>query len=596
MRTRNKIIIGIIVACLAAAAGIWMEVRRAHLMRAAVEQALEQNRNYVPFTSDTIYLSPHSSPTSTPFPSGEGRGEAISLRDAVAYYRHPLRRLWTSPNDRLRAGYALGCIYRDLHEAPIAIITWEDAVAAADTTADDCDYATLYRVYGQMADMYMWQHLPEKELECRKNYCKYSIQAKDTLESLHGSLLCNSAYYALRDTAAIFANSETVRQQYLKLGLAKEAATVYPTPIQIAVETGQFERARVMMDEYEHNSELFGEDGFIKDSTRAQYHSYKGHYYLGIHEIDSAERQFRFILQTNSTAISAYRGLIGVYREKRDIDSVQKYSTLFEAQAVDLMDKSKNTAIIQAEGMYDFSRQQKKAQNEEKKADRRKLELIVSAMAIVTLIIISIFFNKKERLQKRVLELEYNKLEDDYSVALKQLEETQNDVAILQQETIKNKVTKDLLQKKEGQVIELNKLVNELSKRLKYSPRHKLQSDIKETEIVEQFHLICKSHFEEDKNGFKSIPPRKASDHEWELLSQHTRIAHPTFYLFINEHRLSDLEFKVCLLVRYGFKNPEIAILTASNKRGISNVRKSIAEDLFGLDSALGLDDQLSQI
>jgi hypothetical protein len=61
VKTRYKIIIGICVACLAVAAGIWMEVRREHRMRAAVEQALEQNRNYEPFISDTIYLSPHSS-------------------------------------------------------------------------------------------------------------------------------------------------------------------------------------------------------------------------------------------------------------------------------------------------------------------------------------------------------------------------------------------------------------------------------------------------------------------------------------------------------------------------------------------------------
>ncbi len=46
MKTRYKIIIGICVACLAVAAGIGMEVRTGRQMRAAVEQALEQNRNY----------------------------------------------------------------------------------------------------------------------------------------------------------------------------------------------------------------------------------------------------------------------------------------------------------------------------------------------------------------------------------------------------------------------------------------------------------------------------------------------------------------------------------------------------------------------
>ena len=235
MRTRNKIIIGIFVACLAVAAGIWMEVRTGRRMRAAVEQALEQNRNYETFTSDTIYLGVDSS-------------DAVTLRDAVAYYRHPLRRLWTSSNDRLRAGYALGCVYRDLHEAPIAIITWEEAVAAADTTADDCDYATLYRVYGQMADIYFRQYMPEKELEAREAYNHYTLLSGDTIYYIRGLLLKNDAYLALGDTASVLENIKYVRQLYLEHGMTQEAAQVYPSAIQIALIRGEYEKADSMME------------------------------------------------------------------------------------------------------------------------------------------------------------------------------------------------------------------------------------------------------------------------------------------------------------------------------------------------------------
>ena len=607
MKRRDKIIIGIVVACLAVAAGTWMDVRQGRRMHAALELALAQNRSGVPFRSDTIYLDSDST-------------DAVTLHHVVDFYRHPLRRFlarhasFLTPHSSLKGEadnssfvtrhssflmqslYVLGCVHRDLHEAPMAIITWEEAIAAADTTADDCDYATLYRVYGQMADMYMWQHLPEKELEAQLMMKHYSFLAGDTLNAIRGQLLCNSAYYALRDTAAIFANSEAVRQQYLNLGLTKEAAKVYPTPIHVAVEHRQYERARKMMDEYERHSGLFGADGFISDTTRIQYHSYKGNYYLGIHEIDSAERQFRHIMPFQSTAISAYRGLMAVYNEKRNVDSVQKYSTLFENQVADIMKESKNTAIIQAEGMYDYSRHQLIAQREKEKVRQRDLAVLVSSVVLVALIIIFFYYNKKVKLQKKVKDLEYNELVNSYHAAIEQLEATQNDVVILQQETIKNKETQDLLQKKEEQVIELKKLVNELRKRLKYSPRHELQSNIKEADIVEHFHLICKSHFEGDKNGRQSIPPRKASEHEWKSISLHTRIADPSFYLFISEHKLSDLERKVCLLVKYGFKNPEIATLTGSHKHSLSNARRSLAHNLFGLSSAYDLDKQIANI
>ena len=377
MKTRNKVIIGVVGACLAVTAGIWMEVWTGRKMRAAVERALEMNRNYETFTSDTIRL--------------EGTGGTVTLREAVAYYDHPVRRLWTSPNDRLRAGYALGCVYRDLHEAPIAIITWEDAIAAADTTAVDCDYAILYRVYGQMADIFRNQHLPEKQLEVQKRMSYCAILAGDTLIYLRGQLLCNSAYYALGDTAAIFANSEAVREQYLELGLTQEAAKVYPTPIHVAIETGQYKRARKMMDEYEHNSGLFGDDGFITDPTRAQYHAFKGHYYLEINEIDSAENQFRRLLKVTDEIVDANRGLLAVYQRLGNKDSIYKYSRFLEQSLIAHQKNIHTAAIVQAQGMYDYHRQQENALKQKHRGDR--MQFLLCAVSLFAIIIISLHFS-----------------------------------------------------------------------------------------------------------------------------------------------------------------------------------------------------------
>ena len=135
MKTRNKVIISILTVCVAVAAGIWMEVRTCRRMRAAVEQALEMNRNYEAFTSDTIYLSGDSS-------------YAVSLRRVVAYYDHPLRRLWTSANDRLRAGYVLGCVYRDLREAKAAMVK-KTGTYEPDQVRHE-HYAEVYARYKQL--------------------------------------------------------------------------------------------------------------------------------------------------------------------------------------------------------------------------------------------------------------------------------------------------------------------------------------------------------------------------------------------------------------------------------------------------------------
>ena len=73
-------------------------------------------------------------------------------------------------NERMRAHYILGRTYADMGEAPAALNAYLDAADCADTTGIDCDYHTLSRVYGQMADVFYWQNLMDDYLNaCDKS-------------------------------------------------------------------------------------------------------------------------------------------------------------------------------------------------------------------------------------------------------------------------------------------------------------------------------------------------------------------------------------------------------------------------------------------
>jgi tetratricopeptide (TPR) repeat protein len=71
-------------------------------------------------------------------------------------------------NDRLLAHYLLGRAYYDHGEAPMALQCYHDAIDCADTTAQDCDYAQLARVYGQMAEIFYYQGLFRRQLAFEK--------------------------------------------------------------------------------------------------------------------------------------------------------------------------------------------------------------------------------------------------------------------------------------------------------------------------------------------------------------------------------------------------------------------------------------------
>lgn len=91
------------------------------------------------------------------------------FKQVVSYYdRHG------SANDRMFSRYLLGCIYRDMNDAPEAIEWYTDAAEQADTMSNDCDYKTLFRIYGQMAYIYNSQYLPDVAMKAHLQYSKYA--------------------------------------------------------------------------------------------------------------------------------------------------------------------------------------------------------------------------------------------------------------------------------------------------------------------------------------------------------------------------------------------------------------------------------------
>lgn len=537
--------------------------RKAVRMRYELLRAEAQNKLYIPFTTDSV------------------------LREvANCYNRHG------SSNDRLRSRYLLGCAYRDLHEAPIALLTWEEAIDAADTTADDCDYATLSRVYGQMAEMYMWQRMPEKQLECERLFCKYSLAAGDTLASLRGRLHCNSAYYTLGDTAAILSNITDVRQRYLEQGLDKEAAKVYSSAIDIAVEKGQLGWARLMMNEYEQHSGLFDENGNIQKS-RIRYYYVKGLYYLGIQEEDSAEKFFRRLLPDSLHAIDAYRGLFKLYQMKLAPDSSFKYGQLYETALARFVDGTKAEAIIQAQGMYDYSRQERLASD----ALRNSRTTLAVALIVGVLFVFAASCAFMYYLtRKHAAEQERQKLLSSYNQTKQKLEETRKDITVLRNASTKLQSLNKLLIEKEQKVERLENEMTFLVSQLDGSAFYNLASDKAKSDVIQLFHNKARPIVV--KEGARSIVEAPlASEKEWNMLAEMMRIHYPEFHAFITEkNHFTTQKYRICILSRLNFDVCEMATLLQTSPTTISNARRLISMKLFKLSSSNSLNENLQKL
>ena len=122
-----------------------------------------------------------------------------AFREVVDYYdRHG------SPNEKTKAYYLMGCVYRDEDKHVEALESYYQAIEASDTTRKDCDYGLLECIYGAMTEIFLKQGLPDRLIEASKMYSKYALLDKDTMNWIYGYERMIAAYYLLKDTANVY--------------------------------------------------------------------------------------------------------------------------------------------------------------------------------------------------------------------------------------------------------------------------------------------------------------------------------------------------------------------------------------------------------
>ena len=169
----------------------WSKSQR---MRHSLLTMKAQNKAYVPFTSDSL------------------------ANDLVSYYdRHG------TPNDRLLAHYLLGCVYRDLGEAPHAVDCYLDAISQVDTTATDCDYNTLTVAYSQLAKLYHQQLLLTNEIEARRHASRFSYLDKDTAYAIFQIAKTADAYILMNKKDSAELVIKEAQRLYAKHGYRQKA-------------------------------------------------------------------------------------------------------------------------------------------------------------------------------------------------------------------------------------------------------------------------------------------------------------------------------------------------------------------------------------
>ena len=488
-----------------------------------------------------------------------------------------------TPNERMLAHYLLGRIYSDMGDAPAALQAFHDAADCADTIATDCDYRQLMILHGQMAELYALQLMPKHQIAMEKEAFRYALLTHDTLTALFYEASQASAYELLHEEDSVEAIIRRTWRRYADMGQADIGSQFLGSLIFIELSKGKDDDARRHLAAYER---AFGitPDGIGVEQGREMYYYMKGVYYSHVGKTDSASHFFhREIAEAKDldNIHAGYNGLQELYRRNGLIDSVAKYAVLSHDYNDSVFIHNYSAKLQQLQSLYDYRRHQEAAMKlrlEKKRAENRNL--IFACVALVAILLSYIYIAR----QKKRKEKEQLAMELQHQAELNEQARIQEDLQLLLEQTEGH--FHELVNEKNRQLCELEERIRRFNESNRRQEKGSLDSRLENSSVYETFRRIADKPL--------SVPTRE----EWKNLRILFNNEYPAFYSrLVSDARLGQRDYRICMLIRLGFKPTEISNLIGSDLSTVSHVRLRLYKKLIGNDgSAKDFDQYLHEI
>lgn len=512
----------------------WSKFTKAQRMRYDLLYHKAMNKAYIDFTSDSTMLA------------------------VVDYYEHH-----GTANDKMLAYYILGCVYRDMHETPMALEYYNKATEQADTAAQDCDYATLCRVYSQMGVLFSKQYLPYQELFSFEKATHYAYKAHDTLNAIRYYYNKTGAYtYLDNEDSAIIVNTRAA-ELFRKHGYDRDADIAFGCNYVYYLKRNNIDKAKKAFEAY--NRVNFAGNQNYEDSYAFLLYE-KGLFFLQTNQLDSAYCKLNESLKLSksfSNKAITTKTLAQYYLKRNNPILAAMYAMKStEYNDSDLV-RVRKTQLHQLQAMYDYSRNKRLAMVAEQKSEKRIMVIYVVILCSIILFCLSIFIYK---LQMNKKNHRISLIQQLYNDSLLKLQSNQREL-----QRVKDLNELEVIQQKEEIIMNLKNTIKDI--REKFSG-----SLLTDTDIILQNSAIFR------KIQFIILHPKeKLSNEDWIELSDLIEQLIPSFPQML-KNRLTEKEYHICLLIRLHISPSSISNLVGLSNSGVSLSRKRMLEKVCGKD------------
>lgn len=529
------------------------KMSKAQQMHFDLIYAKGMNKGFVDFTTDSV------------------------MKQVVAYYNQH-----GSANERMLAYYLLGCTYRDLDDSPASLDCYLQATEQADTLSRDCDYHTLARIYGQIGEEYQRQRMILNAKNAYGVSEKYSWLAKDTLDALITAEAQVNIMPLLMSPQKVIEQFEEIYKKYKKFGYPKEAARSLGVPMSSLLLTKQYAKVKRYMDIYERESGYF--DG--KRIPGLRYDSYfyaKGLYYLKM-QSDSAKVYFQKCLDMSESVKAkrvAFDGWYRYYRQKHQLDSVEKYADLFIQYSDSVRIQNEAEAMSKTSALYNYSQWQKKVKVQEIENNKARMVILLMIILVVVMVVVVILYVKNIRKERQIRKDQLLFVKQQILMKEQELQKSQEELAKMKNE----------LSSKSSLVLDKEKSIMMLRNEIEALTNDCPQDNNESYAIFQQKAMVIKFR----ELAEKGIEP---SSQQWDVLDNIFESFFKQFRLSLEKNsKLNENEYRICMLVWLGFAPNQMKVLMGMSSSNISNIRKRLSKKLFDREMTTSkFDDEIRKI
>ena len=460
------------------------------------------------------------------------------------------------------AYYYGGRVCREQGDAPQALDYFQKAI---DALQNGAHVQRKGKIASQMGQIFLELYLFDQAKDKFQEAIAYQTACGDSVGMILDNRGLGEIYKKLNqsDSALLcFRKSLDLIKEYSPH--SKMEVDILSSVINLYISQGKYEKARNDFEVFDTLSKHVNKDYVL--STKINMYIINQDY---IKAIEMAQKMAQS--ESLTSKMFAYSILLDYSKETNNLDSVYYYATEKEKCTVILNEQASANAVIHQNSFYNYTLREKKNYILEKKNLKTQIVSLFSILLLMAIIIsISYIYKKVKRrnyiLSKRNQLLQTSKelLCVELSERLDRIKKLENDIQIFK-----------------DRIVEEYSEVSQVGEKVRTNILERLQN-ISIVDIFISENILLSDVY----NKLKQIAKEKngnVNEIYWKKLDVLINSEYPNFKnrIQILYPNITDLEYKLCLLVKCHFSINDCAFLINRERSSVPKMRKKIYEKLF---------------